>query len=185
VVGATNPARRPHGSCCHARHCHHPRLWPVQRRLQVRVAKAPPPPERAPGGGSPVRLHPTALLPSIIESVTGTVAEVHSRTAVTAVRILPTKPTKARAGSKRLRRGKHLQRAGHCLQVCPSSYFEYNLNGKVTCAFVCLCGSGHAGATVYLHAAHARKKSIRDPKPPKSSVARWAAARARTQLNVA
>ena len=93
----------------------------MQRRLQVRVAKAPPPPERAPGGGSPVRLHPTALLPSIIESVTGTVAEVHSRTAVTAVRILPTKPTKARAGSKRLRRGKHLQRAGHCLQVCPSS----------------------------------------------------------------
>ena len=64
----------------------------MQRRLQVRVAKAPPPPERAPGGGSPVRLHPTALLPSIIESVTGTVAEVHSRTAVTAVRVLPTKP---------------------------------------------------------------------------------------------
>ena len=93
VVGATNPVRRPHGSCCHARHCHHPRLWPVQRRLQVRVAKAPPPPERAPGGGSPVRLHPTALLPSIIESVSGTVAEVHSRTArVTAVRVLPTKP---------------------------------------------------------------------------------------------
>ena len=55
------------------RHCHHPRLWPVQRRLQVRVAKAPPPPECVPGGGSPVRLHPTALLPSIIESVAGTV----------------------------------------------------------------------------------------------------------------
>ena len=34
----------------------------------------------------------TALLPSIIESVTGTVAEVHARTAVAAVCVSPTKP---------------------------------------------------------------------------------------------
>ena len=65
------------------------------------MAKAPPPPERT-GGGSPVRLHPTVLLPSIIESVTCTVAEMNARTAVATVReflISPAKP-KARAGSK-------------------------------------------------------------------------------------
>ena len=59
-----------------------------------------------------------------IESVTGTVAEVHARTAVAAVRVSPTKPKgKGRLEATETREAL-VQLAEHCLQVCLRSANE-------------------------------------------------------------
>ena len=70
--------------------------WPETRRVIVRVAKAPPPPEHPVCASvSPVRLHPTVIVEAILE-VASASANSSATTAVAAVSVSPRKSTAKR-----------------------------------------------------------------------------------------